>query len=318
MSGSTGLMTPALSGGDERGRMNLICLSEGYLSTEFSLFEKHCLQLAERIDRQKWYQPGLLNVHKIWTPSARSARELQVNGGPLSRIEGVQHGTPYGAQYGGDRQPHVLHGDGERVHEALDRHWGSRGPKIAAVLVNNSRHGGNGGGKGGGMFWTFTDVNNPTRWTSCALHEFGHVLGLADEYESPVSARNPTSPRTGEPQQPNITIDGRGAKWRHLVDGAVEGGDGYSLGIFRPTKNCLMRSLMAEFCPVCVDHIRLELEGHLLEPLVGPPEELDDDEPEIVQPMFTVVHQRETARFPDNISGAIECLQWILGRLYGK
>src|SRR5690349_6179161 len=109
-----------------------------------------------------------------------------------------------------------------------------------------------------------------------ALHEFGHILGLADEYECYVcngtdSGRTWTSGfLRGEPREANITATSSraGLKWGDLVDsstpcptppgsvgagtvGLFEGGGYYQFGIYRPEQTCRMRSKGNPFCAVC-------------------------------------------------------------------
>lgn len=288
-------MSIVISGGDNAGRMNLLLMSEGYLATDRPLFDQHVEQLAAQIRREFWYRQGLLNVHAEWVPSDERAPTAPT---------GKPNKTYFQSYYGGDRAAHVISGDDEAVTR-LSAAWGDLGWKRhAIVLVNSTLYGGRGGGQGGGMCWSYTDSRRSSSWTACALHELGHSLfGLADEYGGPGR-----SPRTREPKEPNITIDPRGAKWRHLVNGAVEGADKYDLGIYRPTRYCRMRDFMTPFCAVCADAARRTLEGYLSEPLEEPP----------AVKLFSVVHQGETKQFSDDVSGIIASSAWLFGRKFGS
>jgi len=193
----------------------------------------------------------------------------------------------------------VISGDDAAAKAAVD----SDGPIHIVVLTNCTLYGGKGGGEGGGICWTFTDRRNPQNWTACALHEWGHVLGLADEYGGGGDAD-----RTKEPRQPNLTLDPRGAKWRHLVQGTVEGADGYDRGIYRPTRDCRMRSFAGGFCAVCSDHIQRYLEGYLTE----------EPEPDrIIAISFMDGSEVKTLSYPDDSAGAFEAVQWLLKRQFG-
>ncbi len=287
-----------LDGGSDTGRLNLVLLAEGYTAAEQPAFNGHAKQLADAIAREKWYRQGLLNVHGLFILSKQSARQLHANGGPRD--------TAFKAEYGGKRAAHVISGDDEWA-KRIAAEWV---PMHAIVLVNCTRYGGKGGGASGGIVWTYTDAGAPARWTACALHELGHSLaGLADEYGSsePASPLN-RSTRKQEPPQANITLDPRGAKWRHLVTGAVEGGDGYDRGIYRPTRDCRMRSLTgAPFCPVCADAMRRALEEHLSEPAPAP--ELEN--------IFWISGSDWKAQFKDTSAGCLEAVQYLLKRQFG-
>jgi len=295
-------MKKLLDGGNDAGRLNLVCLSEGYLESERPLFEAHAKQLAAAIKSEPWYRLGLLNLHAFFVRSNQSARALKPKGGPLD--------TAFRAEYGqGTRAPHVISGNDaaakDSVRDAQNR--ASSPPGHILVLVNCTLYGGKGGGEGGGICWTYTDRYNPARWTDCALHEWGHVLGLADEYGGRGNAN-----RSREPREPNITLDLRGGKWRHLVEGAVEGAAGFDYGIYRPTKDCRMRSFAGGFCAVCVDHIRRELEGYLSEP---------EPEPQPAQLVIQTVRP-DGARFtdgvfPDDSAGCMEAVAFLLKRQFG-
>jgi hypothetical protein len=93
-------------------------------------------------------------------------------------------------------------------------------------------------------------------------HELGHGLfGLADEYETP---RVNGTCSAG----PNVATSARleSLPWVDMVNttelptspmasfgtiGAFEGGGSCSAGRYRPTHNCMMRTLGASVCPVC-------------------------------------------------------------------
>jgi len=114
------------------------------------------------------------------------------------------------------------------------------------VIVNDSRYGGCAG--------TFAVTYNGSSMTTVQAHEFGHSFGgLADEYDYP------NSTYTGsEPGQKNVTKDPTGQlKWSRWIGyngvSAFEGAKYYRYGLFRPKSNCLMRSLNADMCPICME-----------------------------------------------------------------
>jgi hypothetical protein len=133
------------------------------------------------------------------------------------------------------------------------------------LLVNSNKYG------GGGIFNHFSVVSSGHFLSKVVCtHEFGHAFGgLADEYwtSSTAYVRHPDIQH--EVLEPNITslVDFE-TKWKNMVPdtvpvptpdinefddvvGAYEGGRYLEKGIYRPYRNCRMKSNTAEFCPVC-------------------------------------------------------------------
>lgn len=120
------------------------------------------------------------------------------------------------------------------------------------VLVNTEKYGGGGILNSYNLSMTHHDMFRPV-----VVHEFGHSFaGLADEYaydEEPI----PMYPYDVEPWEANITtkVD-FASKWKDMVgkEGVdlYEGGGYSTKGIYRPCKDCRMRTnANPEFCPVC-------------------------------------------------------------------
>ncbi|MBL8954002.1 MAG: hypothetical protein JNK82_24710 [Myxococcaceae bacterium] len=121
-------------------------------------------------------------------------------------------------------------------------------------------------------------------------HELGHwLIGLGDEYTDTHDAFPTPRERFIYPpgveasfrswqrldahrlaSPANLTTDGENPPWRHLVDGAVEGGARYATGIFHPTATCAMNRSGDPFCPVCSHEIGEWLAWHDAED-DGPP-----------------------------------------------
>lgn len=278
---------------NDAGRMNLILVGDGYTTDDRALFERHAVQLSKQIQSESWYRQGILNVHALFVASKERAPTV---------ADGKSRDTAFRAYYGGDRAAHVISGEDKAAMDHARSFFAPQIPIHVVVLTNSTLYGGRGGGKGGGMCWTYTDSRNPARWTACALHELGHSLfGLADEYGGPLAGG-----WVKEPDYPNITLDRRGAKWRHLVTGAYEGGGGYSVGVWRPTLNCRMRTLTGfPFCPVCEDAARRTLESYL------------SGEPEPERLIRITVPGEEGKDYPDNSAGAMEAVQFLLKRQFG-
>ena len=137
------------------------------------------------------------------------------------------------------------------------------------VLVNTPHYG------GGGILNSYNlSMTKHPAFVPVVTHEFGHSFaGLADEYAYEAE-QIPMYPTDVEPWEQNITtLKEFSAKWVDLLPaevstiptpeecnypvGVYEGG-GYSLkGVYRPSKDCRMRTNSnPEFCPVCQRAIR--------------------------------------------------------------
>jgi hypothetical protein len=125
--------------------------------------------------------------------------------------------------------------------------------------------------------------------TQIAIHEFGHVLDLADEYDFSTDEDEDTYSGS-EPAEPNVTVDSTGSKWSSFITaanlptwlnpdctvsnepdpdpepgavGAYAGARYCRCGIYRPSHDCMMRHLGQPFCAVCEDHVRQRLSAGL-------------------------------------------------------
>lgn len=144
------------------------------------------------------------------------------------------------------------------------------------VVANSPLYGG--GALNGGVA---TCTRHPQGW-QVAMHELGHNLGLADEYEEnpgayPAAwlepeaniAKNPAAlkwgslvaPGTPIPTQVNAGCSQQGPATPAAggVYGAFEGAKRYTCNIYRPSATCKMRVITDDFCQVCQDHIRSKL-----------------------------------------------------------
>lgn len=157
---------------------------------------------------------------------------------------------------------------------------------VGVVVVNTTEYGGSGG--------QVAVFSCDRAAADVALHELGHTLfGLADEYSDPVSG-------AGGPSEPNVTFkpdrasptwgasDRARLKWRNRLTpglpfptllnpgganpgpttgpagvGAFEGAKYEPRGIFRPSLDCKMRRVNADFCLVCQDVIVEKLKTFL-------------------------------------------------------
>jgi len=134
------------------------------------------------------------------------------------------------------------------------------------ILVNSDKYG------GGGVYNYYSESSSDNIFSEYVIcHEFGHAFaGLGDEYyDSQVSVVDYYDISV-EPWEPNLTsLVNFGSKWKSLVSdgipvptpndakyinniGAFEGGGYMSKGLYRPMKDCTMKSIKVDaFCPVC-------------------------------------------------------------------
>jgi hypothetical protein len=127
---------------------------------------------------------------------------------------------------------------------------------------------------GVGNYMTHTALPaEASQFTYLLLHEFGHFLGLNEEYEGGGPTELEHAPGIEEPWSPNITFHPRAGdlKWEYLITpgtplptpalyggrgtvGAYRGGYADSLPrsqSHKPVKQCMMGS-GGDFCPVCL------------------------------------------------------------------
>jgi IgA Peptidase M64 len=137
------------------------------------------------------------------------------------------------------------------------------------VLVNDSVY----GGSGGSIAVTTTNANA----NLIVIHEYGHTFhDLADEYTSAYPgfpACSDISPSNNcEANVTNQTVPSL-IKWRSWIGpstpiptpsgtagvGLFEGARYQTTGVYRPQNSCGMRSLGAQFCPICSQAYVLKL-----------------------------------------------------------
>lgn len=147
----------------------------------------------------------------------------------------------------------------QRAIEASDKYVGAGAWDAIFVFVNSQKY----GGTGGILATTSMHSDAP----EIVVHELGHTIGkLADEYEDPY----PGYPR--KITEANVDSNGTNPKWRawltpgvllptpeedayNDVVGAFEGGRYRTRGVFRPMRDCMMRSIGKPFCPVCQEEM---------------------------------------------------------------
>jgi hypothetical protein len=265
-----------VNNGPDNLRFNLVLVSEGYREEELPLFHAQCDSFVRALF---WAAPfsdtwSALNIFRLDVRSTDSGMDDPAMCSDGSSGSGAQPDTYFDSTNcsGGVRRALDLDsGAVMRTVRGYQAAW-----KCIIVLVNSSLYGGTNG--------SVAVFSTPSGWENTAIHEFGHNLGLADEYECYVCNGSDSGRTWGvggfgsiwnEPGEANITSTNSrtGLKWVHLVSsstpcpttpgsvpagtvGLFEGAGYYQFALFRPEQNCRMRSQSNPFCGVCREEIQ--------------------------------------------------------------
>jgi len=261
-----------MDNGSTKLRYNIVLVSDGYTAAEIPLFQAQCKSFLRKLF---WTAPFdslrcTFNVFALEVSSTQSGIDDPVACGDGTVGSGAMPATFFDSTMcGGGRVRRVISLDSGLVRNRVAGFLPEAHSIL--VLVNSSLHGGS-----AGAISAFTAESG---WEETALHEFGHVLGLADEYACYVCDGTDDGRRYdavssffqyGVLDQPNVTDHGTraGLKWGNLVAAATpvptppgsvpagtvglfEGAKYYALGLFRAEETCRMQVLGAPFCAVC-------------------------------------------------------------------
>jgi len=255
-------------------RYNIVLVSDGYTAAEIPRFQSQCKGFLRKL---YWTAPFsylrcTFNVFALEVSSTASGIDDPLTCGDGSTGSGAMPATFFDSTMcGGGRVRRVISLDAGLVRNRVAGFLPHAHSIL--VLVNSALDGGT----------TEGDVSVFTTepgWEDTALHEFGHVLGLADEYGCYVCDGS-DSGRTynlvdsiiqgyGFPNEPNVTdTSGRaGLKWGALLAattpvpttpgsvpagtvGLFESAKYYDFGLYRPEEFCKMRNAAQPFCAVC-------------------------------------------------------------------
>lgn len=258
--------------GPSSERWTLVIMGDGYQSgTGMAQFRTDAAALAAHLLATAPYSSLIpaINVFRVDVESAGTGvREPPACGGTGTRFRTYFEGSLCGDQ----RIKRFLTVKRSLVEEAAALHVPEWDQII--VIVNTQQHG------GGALGGVATCTREPNSW-QVAMHELGHNLGLADEYEE-IAGSYPAAWGNPDPE-PNMSRTYSPVKWAGLVNsttplptqvnstcghqgpttaatpglhGAFEGGKRYTCNLFRPSGQCKMRVVTDPFCQVCHDHIR--------------------------------------------------------------
>ena len=238
--------------------INIAFVAEGYTQEQMDDYLVDCKKGVEGIFGFEPYKHlrDRFRVIAVLTPSQDC--------GPSIPSEGVWHKTAMGSSFdtfGMARYLTTL-----RIKQMHDAIAGTPYEHII-VMVNTDRYG------GGGIYNTLNLLMTKHKlFIEVLVHEFGHSFaGLADEYAYEGEEPN-DFPLDVEPWSPNITtLTDFSSKWRDLMPsgkaiistadeknydtetiGLYEGAGCVLKGVYRPTPNCMMKTLKVPvFCAVC-------------------------------------------------------------------
>ena len=238
--------------------INIAFVAEGYTQEQMDDYLVDCKKGVEGIFGFEPYKHlrDRFRVIAVLTPSQDC--------GPSIPSEGVWHKTAMGSSFdtfGMARYLTTL-----RIKQMHDAIAGTPYEHII-VMVNTDRYG------GGGIYNTLNLLMTKHKlFIEVLVHEFGHSFaGLADEYAYEGEEPN-DFPLDVEPWSPNITtLTDFSSKWKDLMPsgkaiistadeknydtetiGLYEGAGCVLKGVYRPTPNCMMKTLKVPvFCAVC-------------------------------------------------------------------
>lgn len=228
-------------------KADILFLPEGYLESELPQFHAHVDAIIAQMSEHPGYRDHW-DGFNFWRQDVRSRTQ---GTGTLGRPVDTAFETASGVT-GLERCVFFTNPGGIAAAKRLGDQAGA---DVTVVLVNTTSYGG-----------CATDglvVSARPRYVADIIsHELGHALfGLADEYDS---HRPGGRCSTG----PNVAISYRqdALPWADMVNtteiptspnarfgtiGAFEGAGYCAVGRFRPTHNCMMRTLGTGMCAVC-------------------------------------------------------------------
>lgn len=246
---------------DPTHAVDIVILPDGYSAEEMDKFKEDCTRFAEIVFS---YQPytkykDKFNIRAILAPSIES--------GVDEPGHGIYRSTVLNSSfYTFDTERYCMTYDNNAIRDLA----GMVPYDQIYILANSKTYG------GGGIFnfYSLSSAGNNST-PDVIIHEFGHAFaGLADEYYDDSGSYEEFYKMDVEPWEPNITtlVDFE-SKWKDMLDrktpvptpdtekydtkvGVYEGGGYEPKGVYRPKRDCLMKSFRGHvFCEVCTKAI---------------------------------------------------------------
>ena len=230
--------------------IDLAIVAEGYTEAETDKFYNDCQRAVDALFAHEPFTTlkSRFNVVAVAPTSLDCGASVPRNHQWSRTPVGTHYDTFYSDRY-------LMTQDIHRLYDVL-----SCVPfEHIIVLVNSGIYG------GGGIYnQVLVSTSDHPTFRQVLVHEFGHsYAGLGDEYFYD-DAYETSYPADTEPWEPNLTtkVDFE-HKWADMLPdptgrvGLFEGGGYQSKGVWRPSKDCRMKTNEAElFCPVCDRAIR--------------------------------------------------------------
>jgi len=256
-----------LDNGNPSKKLDIVFLAEGYTKEQIQKFENDVKRYSQYLFNSSPFKENKskINIKAIFVPSEEEGTDVPGQNIWKKTVFNTHFYTFGTDRYLTSRDMYTVRNIAAQV--PYDR---------ICILVNTNKYG------GGGIYnfySIFTADNSYAEYVF--IHEFGHSLAdLADEYYTSEVAYQDYYDLTVEPREPNITtlVDFE-SKWKKMVDkntpiptpidkskydnvlGAFEGGGYIAKGIYRPQKDCTMKSATIDnFCPVCKNAIEKMIE----------------------------------------------------------
>ena len=311
MPGPVAVWTTIVDHGPSSNRLDIVFVGDGYLESELDLYADHVTAGVDNLFSQEPFRSysTYFNVHRVDVISNESG----VDNDP---VPGIVRDTALDMGFWCSGIERLL-----CVNVSAAYAYAGNAPDIDTVfaVANSTKYGG--AGYSSSDLATYSGGNQLS--PEVALHELGHSLGnLADEYDYNDNAvyKGPERP------EPNVSIltepqmAGAGTKWADWLgnpgvgfSGLVstyEGAYYHEFGIYRPTVNSKMRTLMAPFNLPSIESFIIEI-YKIIDPIedATPDQTLTGTETVYVSPIYPAVNSLAVQWFLDGepIPGAM----WI-------
>jgi len=247
--------------GNPANRVDVIILPEGYTEAQMGEFISDCKKFKQDFFTYEPYafNRGKFNIRAVLAPSENSGTDIPKDSVWNTTILNTGYYTLNSERY-------LMTMDDKSVRDLA-----ANAPYDQIyILVNSKKY-------GGGAIYNYynVSVNSNAKSAQILIHEFGHgFAALGDEYGYDNTYGDMYNFKI-EPWEPNLTtLRHFEKKWKHLVNdtvpiptpdiakyahvvGAFEGAGYVAKGVYRPVRDCMMRSFNgADFCPVCQEAIQ--------------------------------------------------------------